>query len=72
MSAPRLADSLGFLECQVRQTLEIGDHVLFIGQATLTVYRSEGPRLHHLDVRLAATAATFEAARPGAGQAHRG
>jgi flavin reductase (DIM6/NTAB) family NADH-FMN oxidoreductase RutF len=60
VDAPRLADSLGALECRVQQTVEIGDHVLFIGLVTRAVQRPDAPRLHHLDVRLKETAATFE------------
>ena len=65
VDAPLLAESLGALECRVRQTVEVGDHTLFIGEVTRTVFRAEAPRLHHLDVRLKATAADFEVGRPG-------
>jgi flavin reductase (DIM6/NTAB) family NADH-FMN oxidoreductase RutF len=60
VDAPRLADSLGALECRVHQVLEIGDHTLFIGAVTHAVSRDNAPRLHHLDVRLRDTAATYE------------
>jgi flavin reductase (DIM6/NTAB) family NADH-FMN oxidoreductase RutF len=60
VDAPRLAHSLGALECRVRQTIELGDHTLFIGEVTRTIVRAEAPRLHHLDVRLKGTAADFE------------
>jgi flavin reductase (DIM6/NTAB) family NADH-FMN oxidoreductase RutF len=60
VDAPRLAHSLGALECRVRQTVEVGDHTLFVGEVTRTVFRAEGPRLHHLDVRLKDVAADFE------------
>ena len=60
VNAPRLADSLGALECKVRQTLEVGDHTLFIGEVTHRILRAEAPRLHHLDVRLREIAATWE------------
>lgn len=74
VDAPRLAQSLGALECRVRQVLEVGDHILFIGEVTRTVYRAEGPRLHHLDVRLRDAAGTFEGAQPAdaASAAHKG
>ena len=60
VDAPRLADSLGALECRVQQTLELGDHTFFIGEVTLQVLRSNAPRLHHLDVRLEAMVTTWE------------
>jgi flavin reductase (DIM6/NTAB) family NADH-FMN oxidoreductase RutF len=64
VDAPRLADSLGALECRVRQTLEVGDHTLFIGEVTRTIYRADAPRLHHLDLRMRDTAETIESATP--------
>ena len=66
VDAPRLAQSLGALECRVRQTVEVGDHTLFIGEVTRTVVRAEARRLHHLDVRLKEAAADFEGGRPAA------
>lgn len=52
VDAPRLADSLGVLECKVCQTLEVGDHTLFIGEVTREVMRADAPRLHHIDIRM--------------------
>ena len=60
VDAPRLAQSLGALECRVRQTVEVGDHTLFVGEVTRTIFRAEAPRLHHLDVRLKDVAADYE------------
>jgi flavin reductase (DIM6/NTAB) family NADH-FMN oxidoreductase RutF len=60
VDAPRLAESLGALECKVRQTIDVGDHTLFIGEVTRTVYCADAPRLHHLDIRLKDTVAAFE------------
>jgi len=64
VDAPRLAHSLGALECQVRQTVEVGDHTLFIGEVTRTIVRAEASRLHHLDVRLRDAAADYEGGQP--------
>lgn len=64
VDAPRLAQSLGALECRVRQSVEVGDHTLFIGEVTRTVFRAHAPRLHHLDVRLKEAAADFEGGQP--------
>lgn len=60
VDAPLLADALGALECRVRQVVEVGDHTLFVGEVTRTVFRAEAPQLHHLDVRLRDVAADFE------------
>ena len=51
VDAPRMADSLGALECKVQQTIEVGDHTFFIGEVTHSVLRSDAPRLHHIDIR---------------------
>lgn len=32
--APILTDALAYLDCEVAQTLEVGDHLLFIGKVT--------------------------------------
>jgi flavin reductase (DIM6/NTAB) family NADH-FMN oxidoreductase RutF len=52
VNAPRLAQSLGALECKVQQVVEVGDHTLFIGQVMHTVMRTDAPRLHHIDTRI--------------------
>jgi len=52
VNAPRLADSLGALECRVQQRLDVGDRTLFIGQVAREVLRAVAPRLHHIDCRL--------------------
>ena len=63
MDAPRLAESLGALECRVRQTIEVGDHVFFVGEVLHKVLRADAPKLHHLDVRLKEMSLAFERAR---------
>jgi flavin reductase (DIM6/NTAB) family NADH-FMN oxidoreductase RutF len=52
IDAPRLKDALGFLECDVIQTVETGDHTLFIGQVCHAAQNRDAARLHHLDGRL--------------------
>lgn len=49
VDSPRLAESLGFLECRVEQTVEVGDHTLFIGLVTHSETRTTAPQLHHVD-----------------------
>jgi len=60
VDAPRLAEALGFLECRVEQTFDVGDHIFFVGRVTHAENRAEGARLHHLDSSLAEVAGTFE------------
>lgn len=60
VDAPRLAESLGALECAVRQKIEVGDHILVIGEVLHEVLRAAAPRLHHIDVRLKEVAESFE------------
>lgn len=52
VNAPRLADSLGALECKIKHTIEMGDHTFFVGEVTHMVMRADAPRLHHIDIRL--------------------
>lgn len=60
VDAPRLAGALGCLECRVEQSIDAGDHTLIVGHVTQSVYRTDAPRLHHLDSGVAALAPTFE------------
>ena len=53
VNAPRLAKSLGALECKVVKEVPVGDHALFIGEVLHTVMRADAPRLHHIDTRAA-------------------
>ena len=64
VDAPRLVHALGALECRVRQIVEVGDHTLFVGEVTRTVFRAQARRLHHLDVQLKDAAADFEETPP--------
>jgi flavin reductase (DIM6/NTAB) family NADH-FMN oxidoreductase RutF len=59
INAPRLADALGFLECQVIQAIDAGDHTLFIGQVRQAAQNSDAARLHHLDGGLTAAQEHF-------------
>lgn len=60
VDAPRVAGALGYLECRVSQTVEVGDHTLFIGAVTHRELRAEAPRLHHLDHSLSDRLDTFK------------
>ena len=58
--APRLAESLGFLECRVTQAVEAGDHTFFIGEVTHEAFRAAAAQLYHLYGGLAEVAGTYE------------
>jgi flavin reductase (DIM6/NTAB) family NADH-FMN oxidoreductase RutF len=60
VNVPRLAEALGFLECQVEQVFDVGDHTFFVGRVTHAENRADAERLHHLDSSLADAAGTFE------------
>lgn len=49
VDAPRLKDALGFLECEVVKSEEVGDHTLFVGAVRHAQRNGDGLRLHHLD-----------------------
>lgn len=48
-NVPRLQGALGFLECEVVQSVETGDHTLFIAAVRHAEQVSDAARLHHLD-----------------------
>jgi flavin reductase (DIM6/NTAB) family NADH-FMN oxidoreductase RutF len=38
---PVLGEAIGWLECQVRNQVEVGDHILFIGEVIAGELRSD-------------------------------
>ena len=44
----RIKQCLGFLECEVVNAVDVGDHVLFIGKVVHKGSKKEGKRLFHL------------------------
>ena len=59
MDAPRQKDSLGYLECEVVQAVEVGDHTLFVGAVRHAAQHGDAARLHHIDGRLAEITGEF-------------
>ncbi len=45
VDCPRLKGSAGYLECEVINELEVGDHMLFIGKVVNSMLNSPGKRL---------------------------
>lgn len=60
INAPRLADALGFLECRVIESLEVGDHTLYVGQVSHAAQQEHDKTLHHLDHGLVNLKESFE------------
>lgn len=48
MDCPRIRQALGFLECKVIQSIEVGDHVLFIAKVVHAQLKKQAKRLFHL------------------------
>jgi len=48
IDCPRLVHGLGYLECDVRQELDLGDHIGFIGGVMHSEFRRDGRRLLNL------------------------
>lgn len=48
IDCPRLADALGYLECEVVDEIETGDHVLFIAKVINSKLEKEDKRLFHI------------------------
>ncbi len=52
VNVSRLKDALGYLECEVVQVMEVGDHTLFVGAVRHAAQKGDAARLHHVDGRL--------------------
>jgi len=48
VDAPRLKDCLGWLECEVVEKVEVGDHIFYIGKVVHGHHAHEGRRLFQL------------------------
>jgi flavin reductase (DIM6/NTAB) family NADH-FMN oxidoreductase RutF len=48
IDCPIIKAALGFFECKVIKEVEVGDHVLFIGDVVNEGLRREGKRLFHI------------------------
>jgi flavin reductase (DIM6/NTAB) family NADH-FMN oxidoreductase RutF len=48
INSPIIKQCLGYLECQIIKEIEVGDHILFIGQVKKYDLKKEGKRLFHL------------------------
>jgi len=48
INCPRIKQALGYLECQVQEELEAGDHILFVARVSKAELREKGKRLFHL------------------------
>lgn len=48
IDCPRLRDCLGFLECQLANTIDAGDHYIFVGEVINQKEFSSEKRLYHL------------------------
>ena len=44
----RIKQALGFLECEIVNEVDVGDHVLFVGRVVNKGFKAEGKRLFHL------------------------
>ena len=49
IDCPRITEALGYLECEVINQIETGDHILFVGKITKSNQKSEGKRVFHTE-----------------------
>jgi flavin reductase (DIM6/NTAB) family NADH-FMN oxidoreductase RutF len=49
IDCPRIVGAVGYLECEVIQEVEAGDHVIFIGKVVHAELVKEQKRLFHVD-----------------------
>ncbi len=45
---PRIKEALAFMECEVKDEIEAGDHAIFIGEVMKSAEKKKGKRLFHL------------------------
>ena len=48
IDCPRIKEALGYLECEVVESLETGDHTIFIGKVIDSGTKGPGRRLYHI------------------------
>jgi len=48
IDCPRLKEAIAFLECEVINEIETGDHILFIGKVLNSFMNKEEKRLYHI------------------------
>jgi len=46
----RIVGAIGYLECEVVQEIETGDHIIFIGKVVHAELVKEGKRMFHVDM----------------------
>ena len=49
VDCPRIMEALGYLECEVVNEVETGDHILFIGKVIKSILKREGKRIFQTD-----------------------
>lgn len=49
IDCPRIKEAIAWLECEVEQETDVGDHVLFIGKVLHTDFITDAKRLFHVD-----------------------
>ncbi|MBN2330747.1 MAG: flavin reductase [Candidatus Aenigmarchaeota archaeon] len=48
IDCPRIKQAIGFLECEVVDSVETGDHTVFIGKVVHSKTKGSGKRLYHI------------------------
>jgi len=49
IDCPRIKQALAYLECEVIQEIDSGDHILFIGKVVYSEEKEKGKRIFHLE-----------------------
>jgi flavin reductase (DIM6/NTAB) family NADH-FMN oxidoreductase RutF len=49
IDCPRIKEALAYIECEVTQEIETGDHILFIGKIVGTKELKKGKRIFHTE-----------------------
>ncbi|UCD03074.1 MAG: flavin reductase [Candidatus Aenigmatarchaeota archaeon] len=49
IECPKIKKVVGFLECRVVESVETGDHTIFIGEVLKSNLQGHGKRIYHID-----------------------
>jgi flavin reductase (DIM6/NTAB) family NADH-FMN oxidoreductase RutF len=49
INCPKIKEAVGFAECKVVESVETGDHTIFIGEVLKSELKGHGRRVYHID-----------------------
>lgn len=49
LDCPRIKEAIGFVECEVINKIDTGDHTIFVGKVLTSEMVRQSPRLYHME-----------------------